>query len=61
MKKFRLVSFHGKEAHKGVTKKSTIKKYIKETLNNKYRKSVTHFGKGLHAFMSEDASPHKEL
>ena len=47
-----------KEAHKGITKKSIVKKYIKETLNNKYRKkSVTYFGKGLHAFMSEDASP----
>lgn len=47
-----------KTAHKGKTKRSIVKKYTQETMNNKYRKkSVTYTNKGLHAFIAENAAP----
>jgi hypothetical protein len=47
-----------KIAHKGKTKRSVVKKYIKETVDNKYRKkSVTYTNKGLDAFMLEGVVP----
>ena len=47
-----------KTAHKGKTKRSIVKKYTQETMNNKYRKkSVTYTNKGLHAFIAENAVP----
>lgn len=50
------------KAHKGKTKRSTIKKYIRETLNNKYRaKSVTYNNKGLAGFLAEGAVPEKGI
>jgi len=45
-------------AHKGKTKRAIIKKYIEETMNNKYRKSSNTFtNKGLDAFMEEGIAP----
>jgi hypothetical protein len=47
-----------KVAHKGKTKRSIIKKYSQETMDNKYRKkSISYVNKGLDAFMLEEASP----
>lgn len=47
-----------KTAHKGKTKKSMVKKYTQETMNNKYRKkSVTYTNKGLGAFLADGAAP----
>ncbi len=47
-----------KMAHKGKTKRSIIKKYTKETMDNKYRKkSITYTNKGLDAFIAEGAAP----
>tara|TARA_A100001015_G_scaffold78838_1_gene87505 strand:- start:201 stop:1064 length:864 start_codon:yes stop_codon:yes gene_type:complete len=44
--------------HKGKTKRSVIKKYIKETQDNKYRKkSVVYTLKGLGATLAEGAAP----
>lgn len=45
-------------AHKGKTKRSIVKKYTKETLENKYRaKSVTYTNKGLAAYLKEGLAP----
>ena len=47
-----------KTAHKGKTKRSIVKKYTQETLNNRYRKnSVIYTNKGLDAFLAEGAAP----
>jgi len=47
-----------KSAHKGKTKRSVIKKYLKETTDNKYRKkSVTYTVKGLGVILTEQAAP----
>ena len=47
-----------KVAHKGKTKRSLIRKYIKETIENKYRKkSVTYTNKGIDAFLAQGAAP----
>tara|TARA_B100001057_G_scaffold491838_1_gene582962 strand:+ start:605 stop:1420 length:816 start_codon:yes stop_codon:yes gene_type:complete len=47
-----------KSAHKGKTKRAVVKKYIQETLDNKYRKkSVSYTNKGIDAFIAEGANP----
>lgn len=47
-----------KAAHKGKTKRSIIKKYISETVNNKYKKKVVSYtNKGIEAYLSEKAAP----
>jgi hypothetical protein len=47
-----------KTAHKGKTKRSIIKKYTQETMDNKYRqKSVSYTNKSLETFLSEEATP----
>ena len=47
-----------KVAHKGKTKRSIVKKYTQQTMDNKYRKkSVTYTLKGLGAFLADGAAP----
>ena len=47
-----------KSAHKGKTKRSVVKKYTKETLENRYRKkSISYTNKGIDAFIAEGATP----
>ena len=47
-----------KSAHKGKTKRSVVKKYIKETLDNKYKKKIVSYtNKGIEAYLSEQAAP----
>ena len=49
-------------AHKGKTKRSIIKKYTRETMDNKYRgKSVIYNNKGLAGFLAEGAAPAKGI
>ena len=47
-----------KVAHKGKTKRSIVKKYTQQTMDNKYReKSVMYTLKGLGAFLADGAAP----
>lgn len=47
-----------KLAHKGKTKRSIVKKYVKETLDNKYKKKIASYtNKGIEAYLSQDAVP----
>ena len=47
-----------KVAHKGKTRRATVKKYTEETMENKYRKkSVTYTNKGIDAFIAEGVAP----
>jgi len=51
-----------KAAHKGKTKSKVIKKYIAETMDNKYRqKSVTYTNKRISDYMMPGANPSKGL
>jgi hypothetical protein len=47
-----------KSAHKGKTKRSVVKKYIKETLDNKYKKKIVSYtNKGIESYLTEQAAP----
>ena len=51
-----------RSAHKGKTKRSIVKKYVNETMSNKYRKkSVTYTNKGLSTLLTEGAQPQADI